>query len=375
MKIAVCSDISQFNCDRLRDRNWSRQFLGSAWVTSLYERQTEMGIEVASGDVAIQRVKSGQWQACDVHVIQEMDARHGLELCRLGAVPAVLTILESPLVAYRSIDRLKRFKVKFAHYLGPRAILEMVPSQRQACHWRLSFPSYWRDQLPTRTPWSQRQHAVLVAANKYWRERKWARACNTKDVLRILRHGLRQRLSPTYQSCRLLQLHDARLDLLHILGLRNQIEVFGHGWHDTGNLPTSQATRLAEIHAVFRGPCATNKHELLSRYKFTIAFENTAFPGYVTEKVIDALVAASVPIYLGAPDIVEQLPTEAFIDARAFDSPAAITAHLEQMTEFEAMAMIAAGQNFLQSPQGQRHTYEGFAELIVSLASGEAPRE
>lgn len=38
-------------------------------------------------------------------------------------------------------------------------------------------------------------------------------------------------------------------------------------------------------------------------YKFNIAFENSAYPGYVTEKVMEALAAQSVPIYYGNPTI------------------------------------------------------------------------
>ncbi len=374
MKIAFCADISQFHLDRLQDRNWSQQFLGSAWVTSLYERQEEMGIEMASGDVALQRVKSGQWRAGDVHVVQEIDARHGVELCRLGAVPSILTMFESPLVAYRGVDRLLRSPFKFTPCIGPQAIFERAPALQQSRYWRLPFPSYWRDQMPAPMPWPQRKLAVLVAANKYWRERKWALARNTRDVLRILRHGLRKRLSPTYQSCWRLQLHDARFDLLQVLGARNEVEVFGRGWDDTENLPTHLAARLAAIRSVFRGPCE-NKHELLSRYKFVIAYENTAYPGYVTEKVIDAMVAGSVPVYMGAPDVGDQLPAEAFIDARTFETPEAIAACMEQMPEVEAAAMIDAGRKFLQSPKGQRYTYEGFGEWIVSLASGRAQAE
>lgn len=374
MKIAFCSDISQFHQDLLRDRAWSQNFLGSAWVTSLYERQTELGIELASGDVALQRVKSGQWRADEVQVIQEMDARHGRELCRLGSVPSVLVMLESPLVAYRSVDHLMRSDVTFAHCVGPQAIFAHAQALRQSRHWRLSFPSYWRDQLPIPQPWAQRKHAVLVAANKYWRERKWAAARNANDAFRALKKTLRQHFSATYQSCRLLQLHDARLDLLQVLGVHDKIEVFGRGWNDTGNMPPHQAARLAGIHSVFKGAC-DNKHELLSLYKFTIAFENTAYPGYVTEKIIDAMVAASVPLYLGAPDIVEQVPTEAFVNVRAFRSVDTLAEYMEQMTDTEATAIIDAGQTFLRSSFGQRHTYEGFGEWIVSLVMGKEPDE
>lgn len=374
MKIAFCSDISQFHLDRLRDRNWSQQFLGSAWAASLYERATELGIELASGDIALQKVRSGQWRAGDVHVVQEMDARHGLELCRLGAVPSVLMMLESPLVAYRSVDRLIRSHFRFAHCIGPQPVFESVPVLRRSHHWRLSFPSFWRDQMPEPKPWNDRKHAVLVAANKYWRERGWERARNMRDALRVMRHGLRKHLSPTYQSCWRLQLHDARIDLLQVLGLRNKVDVYGRGWNDTSNMPPAQAAKIDSISSTFRGQC-DDKHELLSQYKFTIAYENTAYPGYVTEKVIDAIVSASIPVYMGAPDINEQLPAAAFIDARAFASEEAIAAHMEQMTKADAAAMIEAGRKFLQSEQGQRYTYEGFGEWIVSLVSGKVKGE
>jgi len=307
-------------------------------------------------------------------VIQEMDACHGRELCRLGAVPSVLTMFESPLVAYRSVDRLMRSNAAFAHCVGPQAVFARVPSLRQSHHWRLFFPSYWRGQLPTPLPWTQRKHAVLVAANKYWRERTWAAVRNANGLFRALKKTLRHHFSATYQSCRRLQLHDARLDLLQVLGVHDKVEVFGRGWNDTGNMPPSQAAGLARIRSVFKGAC-DNKHELLSRYKFTIAFENTAYPGYVTEKIIDAMVAASVPVYLGAPDIVEQVPAEAFVDARAFGSTKALAEYMEQMTDAEAAAIIGAGQEFLRSSYGQRYTYEGFGEWIVSLVRGEEPGE
>ena len=39
------------------------------------------------------------------------------------------------------------------------------------------------------------------------------------------------------------------------------------------------------------------------RYKFTFAFENAISRDYVTEKFFDPLLAGSVPVYLGAPNV------------------------------------------------------------------------
>lgn len=51
------------------------------------------------------------------------------------------------------------------------------------------------------------------------------------------------------------------------------------------------------------------KWELISRYKFVIAMENSKVQDYVTEKLFHAFVVGSVPIYLGAPNIYEFLPS------------------------------------------------------------------
>ena len=46
------------------------------------------------------------------------------------------------------------------------------------------------------------------------------------------------------------------------------------------------------------GPVA-DKHKFISNYKFNIAFENSSVLGYTTEKIMDAMVANTVPIYWG----------------------------------------------------------------------------
>jgi hypothetical protein len=49
-------------------------------------------------------------------------------------------------------------------------------------------------------------------------------------------------------------------------------------------------------------------------YKFVICCENHSYPGYVTEKIVNAMLANSIPIYWGAPDIVKHFNPESFIN-------------------------------------------------------------
>jgi hypothetical protein len=65
------------------------------------------------------------------------------------------------------------------------------------------------------------------------------------------------------------------------------------------------------------------KLALSSEYLFTIAIENSLNHDYITEKLWHALVAGSVPIYLGAPNVEDWLPcgTSCIIDLRKFKTP------------------------------------------------------
>lgn len=48
-------------------------------------------------------------------------------------------------------------------------------------------------------------------------------------------------------------------------------------------------------------------------YKFNIAFENSVYPGYTTEKLIEGLAAQSVPIYYGDPLVAEDVDPDCMI--------------------------------------------------------------
>lgn len=61
------------------------------------------------------------------------------------------------------------------------------------------------------------------------------------------------------------------------------------------------------------GGSVKDKMEFIARYKFNIAFENSAVGGYSTEKIIEPLAAYTLPIYYGDPLIGDWLTPDCMI--------------------------------------------------------------
>ena len=72
------------------------------------------------------------------------------------------------------------------------------------------------------------------------------------------------------------------------------------------------------INASLEGEAA--KIEFLSSRKFNICFEPYSHPGYVTEKILHAFYAGTVPIYWGSETISSDFNPKAFINVHDFDS-------------------------------------------------------
>jgi len=72
------------------------------------------------------------------------------------------------------------------------------------------------------------------------------------------------------------------------------------------------------------------------QFKFSIACENEQYPGYITEKIVSAFKAGSIPIYRGAPDIAEHFNPKAFINANELSNDA-LLAKIKQLNTDEHM--------------------------------------
>jgi hypothetical protein len=92
-----------------------------------------------------------------------------------------------------------------------------------------------------------------------------------------------------------------RLDFYHALAKYRKVDSGGRAFNNVG------------------GP-VKNKMDFLKAYKFCIAFENAYYPGYTTEKILEAKKAGCIPIYWGNPEIALDFNIESFVNAHAFRS-------------------------------------------------------
>lgn len=68
------------------------------------------------------------------------------------------------------------------------------------------------------------------------------------------------------------------------------------------------------------GGRVADKQAFQAAHKFSIAFENCSYPGYLTEKFIDAAAADSIPVYWGDPGIGNYFNPKAFINCHDYDT-------------------------------------------------------
>ncbi len=61
-----------------------------------------------------------------------------------------------------------------------------------------------------------------------------------------------------------------------------------------------------------------DKRAFVRNYKFTIAFENSSYPGYATEKLFEPMLENSIPIYWGDPLVDRDFDTGSFINYQDF---------------------------------------------------------
>lgn len=359
-KIAFCTNASVFKNNKILDEDCAKKYPGSAWVKVLANLASIQGIELVTGDLALSYVQSKKWKASDVLVIQEESAEHAVELIGLGAIPLLIMCLESPVYASAFYAHLNENSKKFSNRILFRGAFKYAPSELNHVAF---FPSFSSTAEIKNKPWDDRKFLVMVAGNKYW---KIIRPMH-RQIMSYVRDFIFQKKSYLTPDLINTQLHDKRLELIEFFGNKEDLDLFGPGWESLTNLPRQWRMRLKSfIERQKPRPCS-DKHEVISHYKFSICFENLSYPGYVTEKIIDCLTVGVIPIYIGAPDISDFVPKKAFIDLNTFKDYKELDSFIHSLSKSKAEEIINSGKAFLESEKGCEFSYEFFANNVMNM--------
>ena len=101
--------------------------------------------------------------------------------------------------------------------------------------------------------------------------------------------------------------------------------------------------------------------------KFAICFENCPFPGYISEKIFDCLLAGCIPIYYGAPDISSHIPYNCYIDFRDFMSFSELNKYLDSIDESLANKYLDQALMFLNSNEFKKFDEDFFVKKLIEI--------
>jgi hypothetical protein len=268
------------------------------------------------------------------------------QILKAGAAPSILICLESPFIASKFYVLLRFISSRFRHVMLFDGMKRMV--SRKTDFMPVRFPQAFDSHESKPRAFSEKKLVTMICSNK---------SVNNifKDI--VLRFCYGPEVKEIYAE---------RLKVIEHFSEDGAFDLFGFGW-DRGVANAAIGPAVARC---YRGPVAS-KAETMRNYKFAFCFENTIFPGYVTEKIFDALMNGTVPIYLGAPDIADFVDQEAFIDFRKYDDLERLHEYLKTMTEDEYQKLLDAGSLYLQTEKFKEFTQERFAERIISLLESE----
>jgi len=356
-KIVVFNSLGEFS---FQNKLFNREFVGlerHGWATCyLYEECLRAGIQLITPDIFF---SLNPLPRKGIFINNAAHHKNVKELTRAGLHPAALFAFEHPLYSCDFYYHLKKYTQIFDHTFMPSGAKIIVSSKTKFHTW-VSPQAYSKD-IKVSANFKNKKFLISISSNARLNPKKrfYVHVMNFFKPL------------PTLVDR---ELYLDRLEATRYFSKCDDFDMYGHGWdkpvaHTKGEYDNA-------IKKSYRGT-VPDKFETLKDYKFAIVFENAVYNGWITEKIIDALYAGCVPIYWGAPDILDFITEGAFIDFRKFFSKnksvpdklsyEKLENYLRNMDEKTYQGHIDKINEFIQSEKAYFFSQEKYAEEIIEL--------
>lgn len=266
-------------------------------------------------------------------------------LIKKGVIPLLLMCQESPAIAFRFYYNFKKISSYYKHC----AIFHGMNKQlnKTTTDLNIYFPTKKINNFRQKE-FNEKKLLVLIAANK-----------GVNSISGFIKKII---LSTIYRT-NIKFLYNKRIEFLKWFSQKypDKINVYGNGWSEK---------EIYNIDFVYKGR-ANDKEEVVSNYKFCLCFENAVFPGYVTEKIFDAMLSDSIPVYCGAKDVNKFIPDNCFININDFQSYEEVYRFLIDMNEEKYNEYLLNIKKYLSSDLYDPFNSKYFVNTIFAILQKE----
>lgn len=115
------------------------------------------------------------------------------------------------------------------------------------------------------------------------------------------------------------------------------------------------------------GGAVADKNVFQGDHKFAIAFENTSYDGYCTEKLMEAFAAGCVPIYYGDTNVAKDFNPKSFINAHDYASIDEVVERVKQIDQDDELYLLIRNE----SPLVGDNTNNGLEQFLCHIVDQE----
>ena len=115
------------------------------------------------------------------------------------------------------------------------------------------------------------------------------------------------------------------------------------------------------------GYATKNKLDIQKQCKFTIAFENEKYPGYSTEKIIDAFIARTIPIYWGDEVITNNINPKAFINYNTSKDIANVIKQIKQIDKNDDLWLKIANESIFVQKNFEKIKEKELEQFLIKI--------
>jgi hypothetical protein len=123
------------------------------------------------------------------------------------------------------------------------------------------------------------------------------------------------------------------------------------------------------------GDTVADKLAFLAGYRFTVAYENSGIPGYTSEKLVEARLAGTIPLYWGDPLVGEDFDTSSFVNRHEFPDDDSFLARVGELGRDDEAWRAMRARPFVRGnvlPRSMRPepALEFFAQVFEQAGTG-----